>query len=477
MNQGLFPGLPLLIVDDENDFLKSLRFVLKTNGITNVECCQDSREVMPLLKKKKFAAVLLDLIMPNISGEQLLLKIVEHYPEIPVIIVTAHADIGLAMDCMKKGALNYLMKPFETKDLLRKINDALNLKVFNKEIILLKKELFPGGLLKPTTFPGITSRGKKMQSIFQMIGLIAVTSNPILIQGESGVGKKFAAQEIHKQSRRKGQFIEFNTAGVNDNSFDDILSGHKKGPIEKARKNANGLLEQARDGTLFFNEITNLPIKSQVKLCHLIKEWEYLPPGSDTPVSTNVRIIAATKKNLTALIKTNDFRPELYSLLKANDIIIPPLREHREDIPLLLEYFVKQAVEESGIKKPQVSEEIYTLLEQYNFPGNIDELKNMVNEAVRRYKSGDLTADVFEEKIKNRPLFSYTGIEIPADKKVIFEKNLPTFAEMEAIYIDEVINRSRGDRHKAARLAGLNKKEFAHHLKKIKKIKKRGKKE
>lgn len=476
MGQELFPELPLLIVDDGQDFIRSLRFVLKTNGITNIECCQDSRDVMPRLKKKKFAVILLDLIMPNISGEELLPKIVGQYPGIPVIIITAHADIETARDCMKKGALNYLMKPFDTKDLVIKIKDALYLKYFNKEIILLKKELFSEGLPKPTIFPDITSRGKKMQSVFQMIGLIAVTSNPILIQGESGVGKKIVAQEIHKQSYRKGKFIEFNTAGVDDNSFDDILHGHKKGPLEKVGKNAEGLLEEAKDGTLFINEIANLPLKSQSKLHHLIKEWEYLPPGSDKPVSTNVRIIAATKKNLTALIKTNDFRQELYSLLKANDINIPPLRGHREDIPLLVEYFVNQSAEERGLKTPQVSEDIHKLLEQYDFPGNIDELKNMVYEAISRHKSGNLTSNVFEEKIKNRPLFSYTGIEIPADKKVIFEKNLPAFAETEEVYIDEVINRSGGDRHKAARLAGLSKKKFKYRIKRIKKIQEKGKK-
>ena len=478
MDQGLFPGLPLLIVDDEQDFLKSLRFVLKTNGVTNVECCQDSREVMPLLKKKKFDVILLDLLMPlYISGEELLPEIVERYPEIPVIIITAHADIEKAMECMKNGALNYLLKPFETKDLLRKINDALYLKAFNKEIILLKKELFSGDLPKTTSFPDIISRSKKMQSIFQMIGLIAVTSNPILIQGEAGVGKKFVAREIHKQSRKKGEFIEFNTTGVNENSFNDILFAQKKGTLSKVEKGTKGLLEDARDGTLFINDIANLPMQSQVKLYHLIKEWEYLPPGSDKPVSTNVRIIAATNKNLTAMIKTNDFRQELYSLLKANDINVPPLREHREDIPLLVEYFANQAAEERGIKTPQVSEDIYTLLEQYDFPGNIDELKNMVYEAISRYKSGDLTADVFEERIKNRTFFSYTGIEITADKKVIFERNLPTFAEMEAIYIDEVINRSGGERRKAARLAGLSKKKFTYCLKRIKKNQEKGKKE
>ncbi|MDQ1352045.1 MAG: hypothetical protein QG657_2351 [Acidobacteriota bacterium] len=466
MDEELFPELPVLVVDDELDFLKSLRFVLKTNGVTNVECCQDSREVMPRLKKKKFSVILLDLLMPlYISGEELLPEIVEQYPEIPVIIVTAHANIETAKNCMKNGALDYLMKPFETKDVLKKINDALYLRAFSKEIILLKRDMFSDGLPKPTTFPDITSRSEKMQPIFQTIGLIAVTSMPILIQGEPGVGKKFIAREIHKQSRRKGKFIEFNTAGVDDNSFDHILLKEKE-----------GLLEEARDGTLFFNEIANLPIKSQVKLYHLIKDWEYLPPGSDKPVSTSVRIIAATNKNLTTLIKTNDFRHELYSLLKANDINIPPLREHKEDIPLLLDYFLNQAAEESGIKKPQVSEEIYTLLKQYNFPGNIGELKNMAYEAVRSHKSGNLTATVFEEKIKNRPPFSYTRIAIPADKKVFFEKNLPTFAEMDAIYIDEVINRSGGNLYKAAGLAGLDRKEFAHRLKRIKKYIK-GKKE
>lgn len=469
MDQGLFPELPLLAVDDEKDFLKSLDFILKANEINNIECCQDSRKVIPRLKKKKFAVILLDLIMPNISGEELLPEIVERYPEIPVIIITAHADIETARDCMKKGAFNYLMKPFETKDLVRKIKDALYLKDFNKEIILLKKELFTEGLQKTTRFPDITSRSEKMKSIFQMIGLIAVTSKPILIQGETGSGKKFVAMEIHKQSRRKGKFIEFNSAGLDYNSFDDILLGNKK--------DKKGLLEEARDGTLFFNEIANLPLQSQAKLSHLIKEWEYLPPGSDKPISTNVRIISATNKNLLALIKTGDFRHDLYSLLKANDINIPALREHREDIPLLLDHFVKQAAEKSGIKKPQVSEEIYTLLEQYNFPGNISELKNMVYEAVRRYKSGDLASDVFEEKIKNQTFFSSTGIEIPADKKIIFEKNLPTFAEMEAIYIDEVIKRSGGNRRKAARLAGLNEKKFAYRLKRIKKNQKKGKKE
>jgi DNA-binding NtrC family response regulator len=452
-------------VDDEKEFLKSLDFILKANEINNIECCQDSRKVIQRLKKKKFAVILLDLIMPDISGEELLPEIVEQYPEIPVIIVTAHADIELARKCMQKGAINYLMKPFETKDLVRKINNALYLKDFNKEIILLKKDVFSDVLQKPRIFHDITSRNEKMHLIFQMIVLIAVTSNPILVQGEAGVGKKFVAREIHKHSYRKGKFIEFDTAGVDDNSFDYILFGQKK-----------GLLEEARDGTLFLNEIANLPIKSQVKLCHLIKEWEYLPPGSDKPVSTNVRIIAATKKNLLALIKTNDFRHELYLLLKANDINIPPLREHREDIPLLVDYFVNQAAEKRGIKTPKAAEGIYSLLDQYDFPGNISELKNMVHEAISRHKSGNLTSDVFEEKIKNRPLFSSTGIEIPADKKVIFEKNLPTFAEMEAIYIDEVIKRSGGDRSKAARLAGLNKKKFAYRLKRIKKNQKKGKK-
>jgi len=410
MDQELFPELPLLVVDDERDFLNSLDYSLRSNGITNVECCRDSRDVMPRLKEKKFAVILLDLLMPDISGEELLPDIVEQYPEIPVIIVTAHADTELARECMQKGAINYLMKPFETKDLVRKIKDALYLKDFQKEIITLKKAVFSDNFQKPKIFPDITSRSEKMHKIFQDIVLNAVNSTPILVQGEAGVGKKFLAMEIHKQSHRQGKFIEFNTAGMDDNSFAHILLDQKK-----------GLLEEARDGTLLLNEIANLPVQSQSKLYHLIREWEYLPPGSDKPVATNVRIIAATKKNLSALIRTNDFRHELYSLLRANDINIPPLREHREDMPLLVDYFVNQAAEKRGIKTPKAAEGIYSLLEQYDFPGNISELKNMVYEAVNRHTSGDLSLDVFWGKIKNQYPVSPPEFEIPVDKKYILE--------------------------------------------------------
>jgi len=252
MDQELFPELPLLVVDDERDFLNSLDYSLRSNGITNVECCRDSRDVMPRLKEKKFAVILLDLLMPDISGEELLPDIVEQYPEIPVIIVTAHADTELARECMQKGAINYLMKPFETKDLVRKIKDALYLKDFQKEIITLKKAVFSDNFQKPKIFPDITSRSEKMHKIFQDIVLNAVNSTPILVQGEAGVGKKFLAMEIHKQSHRQGKFIEFNTAGMDDNSFAHILLDQKK-----------GLLEEARDGTLLLNEIANLPVQSQ----------------------------------------------------------------------------------------------------------------------------------------------------------------------------------------------------------------------
>lgn len=476
MEQELFPELPLLVVDDEKDFLNSVDFILQTNGITNVDCCQDSRDVMLLLKKKKFSIILLDLIMPYISGEELLQEIVDQYPEIPVIIVTAHADIELARECMKKGALNYLIKPFETKDLLRKINDALYLKKFNKEIILTKKELFSNNHQKLTCFPDIISRSEKMIEVFQIIGLTAITSKPILIQGETGTGKELVAREIHKKSRRKGKFVIFNTDDVDDNSFDEKLAGNKKEPLLKPVNFTTGLLDEARDGTLFFNEVANLSLTAQTKLIHLIKEWEYLPTGSDHPISANVRIIAATDKNLSALIKTGEFKQELYLLLKANDIIIPPLREHKDDIHLLVDYFIEKAAEKGGIKKPYADAEIYDLLEQYDFPGNISELKNMVNEAISRYKSGDLLADVFQEKIKDQTPVISSGIKISIEKKVIFEKKLPTFAEMEAIYMDEIIIRSRGNRLTAARLAGLSRKNLAQRLKRIQKNQRKNKK-
>jgi DNA-binding NtrC family response regulator len=277
------------------------------------------------------------------------------------------------------------------------------------------------------------------------------------------------AREIHKQSRRKGKFVLFDTVKITDDEFTFKLFGETKGTGSDDNK---WKLTDAQNGTLFINEIGDLSIQSQIKLLRLMKELGH--PKDDSQGLSNARLIAATTKNLPARIKIGDFLVDLYSFFEKNDIYIHPLRERKGDIKKLVEHFIHEASLYHGIETPKIPKELYTLLEGYDFPGNVNELKKMVDEAVRRHKVDVLSLDGFLEKIRNRNLNLTFGIKVPIDKMVVFEKNFPTFDEMEAIYMAEAMKLSGGNKSKAARLAGLNIKSFIHHLKKIKKGQKKG---
>lgn len=398
MEKKLFPGLPILVVDDEKHFLNSMDYQLHKNGLTNVQCCQDSREVMPKLKERKYSVILLDILMPRISGDELLPIIVDEFPEIPVIIITAFPDAKSAKDCMKKGAFECFTKPLEIKELINTIHETLDLKEAHRDIIFHKKRLFSDTSGKGRSFPNIISINEKMLSIGQTIGLVAFTTRPVLIMGETGVGKEFVAREIHKQSQRKGEFIPFDPTWLDDEEFAHVLFGysgyrtttsHGTGPIIK------GKLEKAGKGTLFIKEIGDLSNESQAKVLRLLQNREYYPVDSRTLKTSRARIVAGTAKNLSALIQTGAFRYDLYNHLKAHEIHIPPLRERKEDIPLLVDHFLGKAAITAGIQKPALPSELLPMLEKYNFPGNVGELKKMVNQAVSRCKSGFLSVDDF----------------------------------------------------------------------------------
>lgn len=399
VKKELFPQAPILMVDDEKHFLNSLDFELHSHGITNVECCLDSRDVMLKLKEIKYSVILLDILMPHISGDELLPYIVAKYPEIPVIIITAFPDEKTAKECMEKGAFDCLTKPIEIKDLIRAINDTLDLKDTHKDIILHKKQLFSDTLCNGRSFPNVITCNREVLSICQTIGLVAFTSRPVLVRGETGAGKEFLAREIHEQSHRKGKFIPLDTTGLNDEEFARRLYGRRTTISHGAAALLPGKLEEARKGTLFIKEIGNISSESQAKLLRVLQTREYYPVGSNTLKSSRARIIAGTGENLSALIQTGAFRYDLYNLLKAHEIHIPPLRERKEDIPLLLDHFLGKAAITAGIQKPALRGELMSFLEKYHFPGNVGELKKMVYEAVRSHQSGYLSLDTFRKKI------------------------------------------------------------------------------
>lgn len=400
MEKKLFPEMPVLMVDDEKHFLNSLDFKLLSHGITNVECCQDSRDVMPKLKERKYSVIFLDILMPHIRGDELLPDIVAEYPDIPVIVITAYPDAKTANACMEKGAFDCLTKPIDIKDLIRAIHDTLDLKDTYKEIILHKKQLFSNTSCQDRSFPNVITCCREMLSICQTIGLVAFTSRPVLVMGETGVGKEFLAHEIHKQSHRRGKFIPFDTTGLNDEEFARLLFGYRTTISHGAAAIREGKLEKAGKGTLFIKEIGDLSMESQASLLRLLQNREYYPVGSGTLKSSRARIVAGTGKNLSALIQIGTFRYDLYNHLKAHEIHIPPLRERKEDIPLLVDYFLGKAAKETGIEKPALPDELVPLLKTHDFPGNVGELKKMVYDAVSSHKSGYLSLDTFRKKIE-----------------------------------------------------------------------------
>ena len=477
MHKEMFPGSPILIVDDDKNFLNSMDFELHSNRITNIECCQDSREVLPRLKKNKYSLILLDMVMPGISGEELLLEIVDLYPQIPVIVITGFPGRKTVEDCMQKGAFDYLTKPIDTNYLIRTIHNALELKD-HRQVIRMKKDLFSDDSTQELkNIPGIITNDDNMKDVFKIIGLVAVTSRPVLIRGETGIGKELIARTIHQFSRREGEFVAANIGGLDDNLFSDTLFGHEKGAFTGATQSRKGLIEQAKNGTIFLDEIGDLSPESQVKLLRLIQEGKYYPLGADVTMSTNARIVAATNKNLLNSIKTGEFRQDLYFRLETHDIYVPPLRKRKEDIPLLVDHFLEKFTSELKKKKPTVPDELFTLLSNYHFPGNIRELESMVYDAVSRHEKGILSLKVFQEKIEKNTGQSSSAFNVEngadavshKEKKVYFGDFLPTLAELEEIYLKEVMRRSGGNKSIAAKLVGMERKTFAYRLQRLEK--------
>jgi DNA-binding NtrC family response regulator len=471
MNQKRFPEFPVLVVGDEENFLNSMDFYLRSNGITHVECCQDSLDVLPRLKNKKYSVILLDMVMPGISGDELLLKIVEWYPEIPVVVITGFPETRTAEICMQKGASDYLKKPIETNDLIRTIHNALAIKN-PKDVVLMKKGLLSDEYQKTNNFFGIITRNETMFDIFKITLMIAVTSKPVLIRGETGVGKELFAQAIHQLSRRRGEFIAANIGGLDDHLFSDTLFGHEKGAFTGAIQKRKGLIENAKSGTIFLDEIGDLSMESQVKLLRLIQEGKYYPLGADIPITTDARIVAATNKDLSNSIITGKFRKDLYYRLETHDIYIPPLRKRREDIPLLVDHFLEKISAELKQKKPTVPNELFTLLSNYHFPGNIRELESMVYDAISCHEKGILSLKVFKEKIGKNSIQADTFLN-PGDaisnegEKVLLGEVLPTFSELEEIYLNELMKRSKVNKRMAAQWVGLERKTFEYRWKKI----------
>lgn len=468
-------NLPVLLIDDEPQILFSFKVMLSTEGVKNISTIDDSRKVLPYLEKNDAAVAVLDLNMPFISGFELLDKIKQGFPHVAVIVVTAINDLEKAVDCMKKGAIDYLVKPVEKSRFISSVKNALEIRDLRHEVVSLKQQistlkhhLLTDELENEAAFSSYLTNSNKMKNIFHYVETISKSSEPLLITGETGVGKELISKVIHDISDVKGEFIAVNVAGLDDNMFSDALFGHRKGAYTGAHEDRKGLIVKASKGTLLLDEIGDLSELSQVKLLRLIEEGVYYPLGSDVFSNSTARLIASTNRNIQKRMSEGKFRKDLYYRLAALHVKIPPLRERVEDIPLLMNYFLEEAVRSMNKKIPAYPREVITLLSNYTFPGNVRELKAMVFDAVAEHKSGVLSLNSFKrfiqekgENVKTDMSFSETN----AISKLSFSGRFPTLKEAEDLLIEEALKRSKGNQGIAASLLGLTRQALNKRLK------------
>ena len=464
--------LPILLVDDEQKILFSYSLILKSVGIDNIITIEDSRKVISLLEKKQVALIVLDLVMPHISGTELLSRIKTEFPDIPVIVMTATNEIEKAVDCMKEGATDYLVKPVEENRFVSSIQKALEVGNLQNEIISLKKHLLTDRLENKEAFDPIITKSKSMFAIFHYIEAVARSPKPVFITGETGVGKELIARSVHKASALDGEHVAINVAGLDDTMFSDTLFGHKKGAFTGADRDREGAIVRASGGTLLLDEIGDLSKTSQVKLLRLLEERIYYALGSDLPEKSDARIIACSNHDIEKQILEGQFRKDLYYRLSAHQVTIPPLRERSEDIPLLLDHFLDDASSSLKKPRPEISAELISILSGYHFPGNIRELQSMVHDAVAQCKGRKLSIDNFKGLKGKKGSLAIKGVlhEGNSDVSVsdIFGR-IPTLKEIEDHVINEALKNSDGKQGPAAALLGITRQALNQRLNKKKK--------
>jgi len=435
----------ILIVDDDPSLLRLLGIRLSSAGY-QVEPAASAKIALAKLKSFLPQLVISDLKMDGMDGMALFEQVRQQYPTMPVIIMTAHGTIPDAINATKQGVFSFLTKPFESKALLETVQQAIRLQP-TEQHQGDKKELWRKDII---------SRSTVMESLLQQTKQVAQSDFSILIHSQSGTGKELLAQAIHRVSQRKGNaFIAVNCAAIPEQLLESELFGHKKGAFTGAEKNHVGLFEATDGGTLFLDEIGDMPMSFQVKLLRVLQEKEIRPVGSTQSVKVDVRIIAATHKNLQQSILDNTFREDLYYRLNVVELVLPPLIDRREDIPLLVQYFLIKTAEKMSHAINGFSQEAMELLISADWPGNIRQLQNVVEQSIALS-----TESLISETLVKNALRDKTTI-------------LPSFQQakdkFERDYLAKLLQITAGNVSQAARIAQRNRTEFykllnRHHL-------------
>ena len=445
---------PVLVVDDELEMRTLLQDVLQDEGL-RVTVAANGSEALKQLGEEHYAVVLTDLRMQEMQGIDLLREIKRTYQDINVIVMTAFGSVDTAIEAMKEGAYDYLTKPVKNEELLRVTNRAVREAALRREVTLLRREV-----LKEYSFHQILGKSKPMREIFDLIRRIADSVTNVLITGESGTGKELVAKAIHYNSdRRDAPFVPVNCAAIPDLLLESELFGHLKGAFTDAKADKRGLFEEAQKGTLFLDEISELPVMLQSKLLRAIQEREVRRVGATRSVSVDVRIIAATNVNLAEAIKAKQFREDLYYRLNVIEMRLPPLRERKEDIPLLVEAFLRRCAEtrRKGVKG--MTESALALLIDYHWPGNVRELENVIERAVTLTLQDQIISDDLPSTIQGTR----------GDRRLIDEATERTrsLGEVEHEYILRIMDKTGGNKYQAAQILGIDRKTLYRKLDEI----------
>jgi len=466
----------VLIVDDEINTLKASATILKMHGLKNVVTESDSRHVLEIMNAGGIDVIILDLFMPHVSGMELLPRLRELHPQVPVIIVTAAYEVERAVECIKSGAFDYLVKPVEPERMLITLRKAFESNALTDQVANLRDHLVEDRLDNPAAFEEIVSCSRKMRAIFQYLEVVAKSPQPVLITGESGTGKELAARAIHRLSGCKGELVSVNLAGLDDTMFSDTLFGHTRGAFTGADQLRDGLIVKAACGVILLDEIGDLGESSQIRLLRLIQEREFYPVGSDMPRNSEARVVCASNKDLKELVAQGRFRNDLFFRLNVHHVVLPPLRNRKEDIPLLLEHFISQAAKSLAISPPSYPAELLDLLAVYHFPGNVRELQGIIFDAVARCKSGKLSLEPFRQVMtsgRTQAAVPTTSLALGQDpRQDQLEKiwgHFPTLDEAEDYLIEFAMDIAKGNQGTAATMLGLKRQTLNVRLKNRKK--------
>lgn len=448
------PHARILLVDDDDSLRRVLEFQLVEAGF-EVVSESDGGEAVDRFSGEEFDCVITDWRMPKMSGSQLVSQATAINSVVPIIVITAFGDLDIAVEAMRCGAFDFITKPFNRPELLLTIEKALKYGSALAENRRLRRQVHEDFHIE-----NVIGKSEKMVAVYDLVERVSKTNVTVLVEGESGTGKELIAKGIHfSGSRRERPFVAINCAAIPETLIEAELFGYKKGAFTGAVAESKGKFEEANGGTLFLDEISAMALQSQTRLLRVLQEQEVTRLGENIPRKIDVRIIAATNENLPDLIKENTFREDLFYRLSVVPILIPPLRERREDIPILTEFFVTRTASKHGIKPPHIAREVFKIFFDYPWMGNVRELENLVERMVVLSDGDALTLDDVPTAVKDpSPLSGRLWFSLPSDPM-----NLD---DMECEIIRISLKRHDGNQSQTSRYLGITRSALIYRMQK-----------